>query len=443
MNDVLIINSPIFRYKLETYDEDSLPPIGLGYIATSLQNSGIKVELLDAFANNTSILEILETIENNQPEFVAINIFSTNYDIVKEIIEECDFSTNFIIGGLVTKHIYDNIINWVTPNNIDIVIGDGDYIVKDIVKNELKEEPVEVYHHRRVFRVDHNSIYFPHEISNIPLDRSFFKNEPIIHPRGFIEATLVTSRGCIYNCAFCGAARSINRYLPVRERTIESIKDEIYYLISLYPNINSIRILDDLFLKNLDNINKAINLFNDCKINWRSMAHIKTFTDVSLEKIEELKKSGCNELFIGLESGSEAILKIINKNPNVNLTKETVLKLFSIGINIKGYFILGFPNETEEDMRLTYNFAKELKEQSIIKGVIFRISVFQFRPYHGTLLYFKILETGGSIEPISMNQELSSYIGRKQFNFTSGNYSQCSDEVLLKHIKMINDLNKL
>ncbi|MHB9148362.1 MAG: hypothetical protein ACYC2U_08400 [Candidatus Amoebophilus sp.] len=92
-------------------------------------------------------------------------------------------------------------------------------------------------------------------------------------------------------------------------------------------------------------------------------------------------------------------------------------------------------------MRLTYNFAKELKEKSLIMGVIFRISVFQFRPYHGTSLYFKISETIGSIKPISMNKELSNYIGRKQFNFTSGNYSHCSEETLLKYIKRINDLN--
>ncbi|MHB9148361.1 MAG: radical SAM protein, partial [Candidatus Amoebophilus sp.] len=170
---------------------------------------------------------IIDIIKNKKPKFVAINIFSTNYYIVKEIIEECDFHANFIIGGPVVKHIYEDIINWVTPNNIDIVIGEADYIVKDIVKNELKEKPVEVLQHRRVFRVDQNSSYFPHEISNIPLERSFFKNEPIIHPRGLIEATLVTSRGCIYNCSFCGAARSLNRHLPIRERTIDSIRDEI------------------------------------------------------------------------------------------------------------------------------------------------------------------------------------------------------------------------
>ena len=443
MNDVLIINSPIFKGKLDVYDEDSLPPIGLGYIATNMQNSGIEVELLDAFANNTSVSEILNIVENKKPKFVAINVFSTNYEIVKEIIEECNFQTNFIIGGPVTKHIYHDIVNWVTSSNIDVVIGDGDYIVKDIVINELKEKPVEVLDHRRIFRVDHNSCYFPYDISNIPLDRSFFINEPIIHPRGFIEANMVTSRGCIYNCSFCGAARSINIDLPVRERTTQSIRDEIDYLLSLYPQINSIRILDDLFLKDLNNIKEATNLFKNFKLNWRCMAHIKTFRDVSREQIEELKASGCSELFIGLESGSESILKMLNKNPNVAQTKEVLLKLFSSGINVKGYFIIGFPDETENDMNLTFNFAKQLKEQSLVMEVSFRISVFQFRPYHGTLLYSRILDTNGSIQPIRINEKLSNHIGRNQFNFSSGNYSRCSEENLIKYIKMMNDLNDL
>lgn len=441
MNDVLIINSPIFNEKLEGYDEDSLPPIGLGYIATNLQNSGIQVELLDAYANNNSVSEILNIVRNKKPEFIAINVFSTNYEIVKEIIEQCDFRTNFIIGGPAIKHIYYDIVSWATSNNIDIVIGDGDYIVKDIVKNELKEEPSEEFHQRRVFRVNHSSCYFPHDISDIHLERSFFKNEPIIHPRGFIEANLVTSRGCIYNCSFCGAARSINTDLPVRERSVESISDEIAYLLSVYPQINSIRILDDLFLKDLNNIKKAIKLFNNFKVNWRSMAHIKTFHDVSREQIEELKGSGCCELFIGLESGSEKVLKLLNKNPDIAKTTEVLLKLFSSGINVKGYFIIGLPGETENDMNLTFNFAKQLKEQSIIMQTSFRTSVFQFRPYHGTLLYSRILDSKGSIKPIKNNKLLSNYIGRNQFNFSSGNYSKCSDENLIKYIKMINDLN--
>ncbi|MDR3585675.1 MAG: radical SAM protein [Desulfosporosinus sp.] len=441
MIDVLIINSPIFKDKLKGYDEDSLPPIGLGYIATNMQNSGIEVELLDAFANNTSVLEILDIVENKKPKFVVLNIFSTNYEIVKDIIEECNFETNFIIGGPVTKHIYHDIINWVTSSNIDIVIGDGDYIVTDIVKNALKEEPVEVLYNRRVFKVEYNSCCFPQDISNIPLDRSFFKNEPIMHPRGFIEANLVTSRGCIYNCSFCGAARSINIDLPVRERTTDSIREEIDYLLSLYPQINSIRILDDLFLKDLNNIKKATNLFKNYKLNWRCMAHIKTFRDVSREQIEDLKASGCSELFIGLESGSESILKLLNKNPNVAQTKEVLLKLFLCGINVKGYFIMGFPDETENDMYLTYNLAKQLKQLSLVMESSFRISIFQFRPYHGTLLYSRILDINRNIQPIRINEKLSKNIGRNQFNFSSGNYSQCSEINLIKYIKMMNDLN--
>ena len=56
---------------------------------------------------------------------------------------------------------------------------------------------------RRVFLVDAKSRYEVKDISDVPLDRSFFLNEPVAHPLGFIEiANIVTSRGCIYNCAF-------------------------------------------------------------------------------------------------------------------------------------------------------------------------------------------------------------------------------------------------
>ncbi|HRO71557.1 MAG TPA: radical SAM protein, partial [Chitinophagaceae bacterium] len=135
-------------------------------------------------------------------------------------------------------------------------------------------------------------------------DRSFFLNEPVVHELGFIEANIVASRGCVFNCAFCAAARSGNLERKPRERTDDSLIAKLTKIGEQFPHVNSIRVLDDLFLKGNKNIQQAINVFSRFPYQWRSMAHVSTFNSATEKMMKALKKSGCHELFIGIESGS-------------------------------------------------------------------------------------------------------------------------------------------
>lgn len=446
--NVLIINSPLFKEKNPLYDEDSLPPIGLGLIATSLKNKDCVVRLIDAVAKNIPLNELISYVNTIKPMFICSNVFTTNLELVKELIESINFSTHIIIGGLSTNSLYNEIFDWKTDNPIDIVHGDGELIVPDIVFDNIKQSPYDANDNRRFFKVDNTSIYYVYNISNDFLDRSFFVNEPVDHPFGFKEANIITSRGCIYNCAFCAAATSLNRELGTREKDIKSIVAEINHLIKIYPGLQSIRVLDDLFLKNSTTVNKAIQVFNNFDLQWRSMAHVQTFKNVSEETIITLKESGCNELFIGIESGSPKILKQIHKTSDLNLIKENLAKLLRNGINIKGYFIYGFQNETIEDFEMTYSLAKYLKDISDRYGSRFRTSVFQFRPYHGTELYHDLEhklgdKTFNRVSSVEPNKKLSDLVGRLQFNFHSGNYSDESIDTVQEFIYKTTNLNSI
>jgi len=439
----LLINSPLFEIADENYDEDSLPPIGLGYIATNLQKNNIKCELIDCISENISSKEIINIINNKRPKFIGLNIFTTNMQLVKEIVESIQFKTDIFIGGQATLSLQEYIKNFSTENQITIIIGDADFIVSDIVLNKIKEKPIYQNNHRTIYYIDKNSIYYPNDISNIPLERDFFKNEPIFHKKyNFYEAYLINSRGCIYNCAFCGAAKSLNKHLTIRTKTKESIIQEINNLVKKYKQLDSIRILDDLFLKDNKTISEAIEIFNNFNLKWRSMAHTLSFNKSSIDDLKKLKDSGCFELFIGIESGSEKILKSIHKFSKIEIIKDNIKKLFEAGINIKAYFILGFPNETKKDFELTYQLANFLKEESIKYDVNFRISVFQFRPYHGTEIYYDLFGQKLSEINTKTNNALNQKIGRLQFNFTSGNYSNENDKILFEYIEKINKLNQ-
>lgn len=439
MSEFLLINSPIFwDSKAET--DDYLTPLGQGYIATQLDKAGIEVELLDSVKRMMSVEDILGYIKSNKPRYVGLNIFTQNYSLVKHIVENTSFDGHVFIGGQAVKFMHDDIVTWSCQNKCDIIIGEGEYIIPALCKRECQEQPIKVVGNKRVFRVTKDSKYFPADISHEGLNRHFLYNELIINHYGEKEAAIITSRGCLYDCAFCGGARSLNGDVTPRIRDEASIVSELKEIVQIYPELSSIRILDDLFLRNPASFDLAISVFRQFEgIHWRGMAHILSLKG-SIDKLCDLYDSGCRELFIGIESGAPRVRKQINKLGTREDIVSVVHHVLEQGIDVKGYFIYGFPDETEEDYCATFDLAKELKSISLkVKGN-FRTSVFQFRPYHGTKLYNELVAKYGKIDECEPNECISSAIGRSQFNFRSGNYSATTEEVTNQYITWTQNL---
>ncbi|WP_181899256.1 B12-binding domain-containing radical SAM protein [Lachnotalea glycerini] len=429
----ILLNSPIF-WDATKENEEYLPPLGLGYIATYLEKAGIEVKIIDCVKGNKAVDDIVTLIDAELPDFFGINIFTQNYDIVKFILENISIECEFFVGGQVVKNIYNDIFSWNVKNKLNIIIGEGEFIIPQIVLGECKELPIKQNANKAVYKVDKNSKYFPRDISNISLNRNYLGNEIVINHYGDKEAAIITSRGCMYNCAFCGGAKSINEDITLRIRTEESVVNEIEEILELYRNVKSIRILDDLFLRNSKSIDMAIRIFIDFpQLSWRGMVHVLSLSK-TINRIKDLRKSRCKELFIGIESGSEFMRNKINKAGSICDIIKVSREILENGIDLKGYFIFGFPKETQKDFADTYNLACELKEISLNTPGTFRTSVFQFRPYHGTQLYNEIVADTGIIHACQFNDSISQFEGRSQFNFNFGNYSLESDDLLNDYI---------
>lgn len=433
MKKFVLINSPLFWERTDE-EEEYLSPLGIGYIATYLKKAGLEVTLLDSVKERLGVEDILKQVSEIKPEFVGINVFTQNYELVKYIIEKMSIQCECFVGGQVVKSIYETILDWQTSNKINIIIGEGELIIPAIVLENCEEKPIEYLDNKFVYKVDRNSQYFPEDISNIYLDRSFLKNEIINNHYGEKEAAIITSRGCAYDCAFCGGARGLNKDISIRMKDVESVKYEIAEICDLYPDLQSIRILDDLFLRNETSISQAADIFKKFpQLHWRGMVHVLSLI-YCLDKVKLLKNCNCKELFIGIESGSNTIRKRINKLGDISSVIAVIRELLINGIDVKGYFMYGFPDETQEDMEETYKLACELRNISEKCEGTFRPSVFQFRPYHGTKLYNEILEKGIDIPNCHYNPSIYTLQGRSQFNFCSGNYSRVPDELLEEYI---------
>jgi anaerobic magnesium-protoporphyrin IX monomethyl ester cyclase len=433
-----VVNSPLFRELNPLYDEDSLPPIGLGYIATAVEQAGMTAMMVDAVADRIGLAALVQRTKELRPRAIGINVFTTNYELVREYVENIgDVCGHVIVGGLATRTLHSSIFNWAFDGQLDVILGDGERIVVSLLNGTVDEPAFAAAIRRRFFRIDGQSKYHVSDLDTVPLNRGFFSNEPVRHPRGFSEANIVASRGCIYNCAFCAAARSLNKDVDPRVRSVESLRAELDEIRKRYPGVTSVRVLDDLFLKTARCIDRAASVFEGSGLKWRSMAHVMTFQGATVLDIGKLRVSGCDELFIGIESGSERVLRQIRKTHDIGRILANLDRVMEAGISIKGYFIYGFPGETAEDMEKTYQLALALKRMSLPHGVEFRTSVFQFRPYHGTELHQQMVDSGTppqAVLQIAPDAKLSDLVGRLQFNFHSGDYSAESGETVRQYI---------
>lgn len=440
MKDIILVNTPLSRDKFIS-KEKFLPPIGLGYIQTYLEEENLEVELLDSLFLNLSVEEIKNIIKKERPRFVGLNVFTPNMEIVKEIIEGIPDEVEIILGGQVMKNVYQDFVKWNVLHILHIVIGEGELIIPDIVCERVKESPILETGLCKVYHVTSESLYFPYDLSKIKLNRNIFKNRNMINHFGLEEACMISSRGCLYQCAFCGAANGRNKDTICRERKEEDLLEEINQIKRFTPNVSCIRMLDDLFLRNRHSIIKAMDIFKKVNLNWRAMAHILSFK-CNEDLIPLLKESGCLELFVGIESGSESMRKFINKSGDVAYVTHIIQEMLRNGISVKGYFMYGFPDETNEDMNQTYQLAKKLHTiASSVEGN-FRNSTFQFRPYHGTELYNYVMAKGKKIGEFVQDKKLQDWKGRQQFNIVSGNYSACSQVEIDNYISRTLLLNE-
>ena len=441
MKKFILFNSPIF-WDATKEKEQYLSPLGLGYIATYLEKAGIDVTIVDCVKERKSVNDIVDFINKTHPNYIRINIFTQNYEMVKYIIESITITCDCFIGGQVVKSIYLDILRWNTQNRLNIIIGEGEFIIPALVSGRCKQIPEQENDQKVVYRVNKNSEYFPKDISNIFLNRKYLGNEIIYNHYGEKEIAIITSRGCAFDCAFCGGAKSLNKDITTRIRTEESVITEIREILSAYPDIQSIRVLDDLFLRNGKSIDMTNNIFLKFPhLSWRGMVHVLSLAK-DVEKVKKLRRGGCRELFIGIESGSESVRRKINKLGTIDDIITVSKAILESGIDLKGYFIYGFPGETKEDFQKTYELASKIKEISTNTTGTFRTSVFQFRPYHGTQLYNEIVKSTGIIHECEFNQSISKFEGRSQFNFDFGNYSKEKDEILSQYIIKTQELTK-
>jgi radical SAM superfamily enzyme YgiQ (UPF0313 family) len=438
--DALFINAPLRDYSLRPRVNDfTLPVLGMGYIATYAARDGFNVGVIDAEALGLGVDQTAKLVNELSPRWAGFNLLAPTYDISARIAAGLERSINVMVGGHQAKAMPTEILTDPRFARCEaLVLGEGETRVVELLKDRrCRTELPGVMWLDPILTtpVTGGRMGAGHHlappIDSLPLvDRTFLADDPYRASDGRLEANMVGARGCPYDCSFCGAAVSANPDITIRTRRPENLIEEMRDLDRRY-GVTAFRFVDDLFLGYERFIRSCMAAFTEADIGyryvWDATGRINILNRMSDDMLEALKLNGCREVALGIESGSERLLKYMGKRITPEMTRSVVQRLTERGISIKGYFILGFPTETRDELNATVRQVYDLWDIADRQPGRFRASVFEFRPYPGTPEWHRLTGAGG-YEP----QQLLDYTavdltaggvdeamrGRDEFNFS-------------------------
>jgi anaerobic magnesium-protoporphyrin IX monomethyl ester cyclase len=347
----LLINPPY------PFSEIPILPMGLSYLASVLEHSGQEVQVLDLLVSKYSKDKIKNKLEEYQPDIVGVTSVTLNYPIASEILkytksEDKDIIT--IIGG---PHVTFAPVETLTEAPwIDIVVrGEGERTMLDIVSGKKLADIDGVAYRDKtdgIKMTGQRSLI--ENLDELPFPAKHFFPISRYHALD-VHASILTGRGCPFNCIFCVGSKMGGR--RVRYRNPKLIVDEIEQDLS--SGFKKVNFEDDHLTLNHQHLNALCDeiIARGLKFNWSAFSRVDT---VNPEILHKMKRAGCTWLLYGVESGNQEILDIIKKKITLQKVRDAVEMAKEAGIGILASFILGLPGETPETMRQSLQFAQGL-----------------------------------------------------------------------------------
>ena len=385
------------------------PPLGLGYLISYLK----KILGFENLKIIDSGRGLFEKISKENPSLVGFTSYTVNYlqvtSLMRQIKEK--LGVPVIIGG---PHI-SSLPRRLSPFADVGVIGEGEETFLELIRLYLDKEKLNSHDLEKIKGITFHKdgqvmITEPRELIE-PLDRIpppdrssfdmgyFLKPRPLLFNNEYLRATTVlTTRGCPYHCIYCQASAF---WKKPRMHSADYVADEIKALVDRYQ-VTGISIADDLFTLSKRRIKTLIELLRSCRILGRVKFLVNSRADLmDGELIELLRELGVVKISLGVESGSERVLKYLKGGSvSVDQNREAIRLANRSGIGVYGCMMLGAPGETREDMAKTVDFIREVLNESPLNA--FQVTV--TTPLPGTELWDYALEKGYVDEEMDWNQ---------------------------------------
>ena len=202
--------------------------------------------------------------------------------------------------------------------------------------------------------------------------------------RNFPVAPIIITRGCPFKCTFC-SGKSVTGTM-VRKRSIANVMEEVRHLVDDF-GVREVHVEDENFTLHRKLVMEFCSelVESGLQLTWACPSGIR-LDNLDTEMLDAMQKSGCHSLAVGIEFGSDRIHALTKKGLTVDLIKEKLALLSRYDIKITGFFMMGIPGETKEEMLMTMRLARELP--------IHRAQFNNFMPLPGTEIYDDLREKG-------------------------------------------------
>jgi len=351
--NVVFINPP---FCLSTNPRLSVSyPLGLMYIAAALEKKGVKVKIIDLI-NKRNMRSIISILKNNPADVFGISMLTHNrYEAFKiaKTIRLLYKDSKIVFGGAHPTILYEQLLRSIDVDAI--FIGESELSFVDYILNLSEGRDVRAKIPGIAFRNNDGAICctpgkYIEDIDEIPLPAFHLIDINRYKSRfNTVDFHLITSRGCPFHCNFCSLpAIHKGRY---RAHSIARVIEELELIIS-FKKGNRILFHDDFFSVDSERTrNLCENIIKKgIAIRWSTRSRVDA---VDSDTLRLMKKSGCEEIFYGVETGSLKILKNMNKKFEI----EDVIKAFSLtkkgGIRAACGIMLGYPGENKETLSET------------------------------------------------------------------------------------------
>jgi len=338
------------------------PHTGIAYMAAVLKQHNIKIKIVDMQIGH-SFDYLFKVLNEFKPDIVGVTCYTYWYEKAYKTIDQIKSRGNYIvvIGGPHVSAVRKEVL---TETKADFAVkGEGEYTFLELcgaieigaksfsgIKGLIWREGDSVAENEdRPFVEDLDALPFPAYEEFELTEYKCFEDK---------ELPIITSRGCPYNCIFCGIRLSMGRRF--RARSPENVVNELEYWYK--KGWNNFAFNDDCFSFDLNRAKKICDLITErrLKIKYHLDSGIRV-DRVDRELFEKMKESGCTFISFGVESGNQEILRKIRKGITLEQVVKAVDMAREAGIKTNAFFIIGHPYETFEKAMDTLRFAEKLQ----------------------------------------------------------------------------------
>ena len=382
---ITLVNPP---YPLSVHSHPAFIPLGIAYLGAMAQKTGHKVTVIDCQAEKLNYESFRDRIAQIPSDIVGVTATTLLYKSAMKLItiaKQVQPQAFTVLGGSHGTFWDENALN--EYPSLDIVVrGEGEQTFIELLDKLQTQSRVNnvlgityrngdkmAHNADRPFLQDLDSLPFPaHDL--LPLEK-LKHNGKIIFP-------LVSSRGCVYWCDFCSTVRMFGR--GYRMRSPKNVVDEMEFVYDKY-GVDQVTFYDDAFSVDRNRVVKICEELHTRKLNikWDCGTRVDM---VDKELLKTMRGAGCFAVWLGVESGSEAILGAMNKKINLEQTRFAYKTAHEVGLMTIANTVLGFPGETEETAKATIRLIKELNPDDV--------GFYVATPYPGTPLYEQVKKSG-------------------------------------------------